>query len=435
MVLPKTCYSSHGDLAETLRRYPRLFGFYMHHLSRGGIDRAQRSLMATPPTSDKSDASPPSLEPPFSPRASPEPRKCRDPAHERRRESPTEATLAPSFSPEEDWFPPTRAPNKPAQGIRRSRAVRYARRQHQALNPSPPDALQRKPAAYDLSALDRLLEHLARIIAACSDILRSDARDIPGHLPRCLTEPLTDLQVCLAAEDVSDFLLRPELVGACCSDDARAAHFRAMRILRLYVAPSRFHLVFSLMALVTAYAAISHLGGLVSSAAHGARMSTPASSRFPVRGRWSLSRDSRHDAQAKARSVLGLDANQSNFARSNDGFESPFMPEPSWTSPASTGCAGLAQQITPMQSLSLSTGRSHHDFSPRPVRMSQSGSSSPTTPYVARNNLALALIHRTRRFKRIEGDVEILVEFLARKTRISPFLVKKVMRATGFLPS
>lgn len=421
MTLPKSC-SPHGDLAKTLRQHPRLFGFYVHHPLRA-INQAQHSPSITPSYTNKGNVSPLILEPPFSPRAFAIHQEYRDPGHQHQWESPTVGSVKSSPSPEEDWFLPIQDQNKPERSIRRSHAVRSAQRSKAGRSTLIED-LRCKPGWYDLGDLDQVLGNLDQILASCSDILRSDTRKIPGHLPRCLTEPLTDLQVYLAA-DASDFL-RPESVTAGI-DDAEAAHFKALRILRLHISPTRFHLTFSLMALITAYSTISYLSDLISSVARDARIVTPVD----LLGCRLWSQDNRHDTQAKARSVLGLDTKQVSLGRSSNGIESQDSP---WLSPVVIKRMAAAQQTTLMYSSKSSPSRGQHTYSPKPVPMSQPGSQGSMTPQATQNHLALALIHRARRFKRLEGDAEILVELLARKAQINAFFAKKIMKATGFLP-
>ena len=327
--------------------------------------------------------------------------------------------------------------------VRRRKAVRISRVQQR--DPSHTSKTSLPPLnGYDFASLDQLLDDLTEQVGACSTHVGPGTRASLRPLPRIVSERLTKLHVYLTAT-VPDilppaFLLRPrwrslarifpairtslDPLGSNPSDgvDRKEAHFRALRAIRLRVPNDKFHLVFSLMALITAQSAVSKLHDLLSSSiVH----QPPASSQSYLRPRASPPPTFTHHISRKARVILGLPT------LPDTALELCSTSSSDARSTSSSSATSICSLVTTASSLSSPITSASGDLAASEL-IRQKKQDSLAGQIVSQQNLGL--LWRKQLVALLRAELDCMVITFAKVVGIRPLLVKKVMVAKGFLP-
>ena len=454
MMVGFTCFF-HGELAPCLIKHPQVFGLYDSR-----FEKQQDGDYHVPVVVSKPEKTLPTLRStiPPSPFKCPTASESRFPSAEIMFGGAallklSTATETDTVADTDDWFfkGDEQGFGTRSCTLHRRKAVRISKvepRHHSRT----PDIPYPQPKGYDLTRLDRLLENLTEQVGACSTHIQAETDGPSTPLPRVISEPLTSLHAYLDSTTALYSILplastsstswvasnrifsTIKLLQGSADDEIRRkeAHFRALRALRLLVAPEKSCLVYSLMAVMTAQTALLYIHSFLSTI-----IRLRCSSRIPHSRREVTSSPFAHHGSRKARTILGLNIASSIPLR--PWFELPCHDIPSSTTTSSQSAITASSTHSSWslfrhssQSCSVASTTT---ASPMTTPMKQNIHDPPSYRYsFLLTSQELNLLQRKRLVALLQIELNRLVKLLARLAGVRPLVARKVMEAKGFFP-
>ena len=453
-------YSSHRGLAPFLIKHPGLFGLY-EQTSEEPQDEVCRPSAAVPELArvlSVARNSPPSC---FSSQRS----TIMSDFQLSLEENPLWHIDKSSLEPEkelnsvrstEDWYfdGNEKGFGTPLRTVRRRKAMRIS-----TINQRPLSRALDVPVSpiegYDFTRLDQLLDDLNEQVRVCAAHIEPESRMPLVPLPRTVSEPLTKLHV-YHTTNLTDILppippgirwrsstrifpnvrLSSDPLTGNPSDgiDREAAHFRALRTLRLHVASDKFQLVYTLMALITVESVVSHLHNLLSQAI--LYQASPGQLR-------SMTEKTQatfvHHGPQKARTVLGLSIVPQTAPRTWSRSISHEVPSSTSSTTASTH-SSMTSPITPsslngvyQDPWSCSPPNVLGDLAVGICMQWKIQGAVPWEVLPLSSPQELDLLSREQTLALLQETLYRMVAILAKMAGVKPMTAKKIMEAKGFL--